>query len=242
MRIFRMFTALFGLGLFFAASVPTVRADQWDKTTKITFNEPVQVPGKVLAPGTYVFKLLDSTAERHIVQIFNEDHSALITTVLAIPNYRLEPSGKTILTYQERPVDQPVALAAWFYPGDNFGQEFVYPKSESEQLSRLNKREVPSTESEEAYPTLKGRPSENVARNENPAPQAKTAPANPAPQAETPAAKPPIPSKPAPGTTNTQIAARHETLPHTASSLPLIGLLGLTLLGFAVILRMALRA
>ena len=83
---------------------------------------------------------------------FNEHHTSLITTVLAIPNYRLQPTGKTVLTYDERPADQPMALAAWFYPGDSSGQEFAYPKSEAEQLSRRNKREVPSTGSEEAYP------------------------------------------------------------------------------------------
>jgi hypothetical protein len=113
---------------------------------------------------------LDSTSNRHIVQIFNEDHTQLITTVLAVPNERLEPAGKTILTYEERPADQPMALAAWFYPGDNFGQQFVYPGSEAEQLSRLNKLEVPSSGSEEANPQLKERSNE-TAQNTNPTPQ-----------------------------------------------------------------------
>jgi hypothetical protein len=230
MKMFRLFTLLFGLALLYAVNLPTVRADAWDKTTKVTFSEPVQVPGKVLPPGTYVFKLLDSSSNRHIVQIFNEDHTSLITTILAIPNERLEPAGKTILTYDERPADQPVALAAWFYPGDNMGQEFVYPKSESEQLARLNKREVPSTGSEEAYPALKERESA----------------AKPAPAPEPPAtatAEPRPEPKPAPEPPHTQMAtAQHETLPHTASMLPLVGLLGLTLLGFALLLRLAVRA
>src|SRR5258705_12617866 len=111
-KTFRIFTALLGLALVFAAYLPSARADEWDKTTKITFKEPVQVPGKVLQPGTYTFKLLDSSSNRHVVQIFNEDHTQLVTTVLAIPNERLEPAGKTILTYDERPADQPMALAA----------------------------------------------------------------------------------------------------------------------------------
>jgi hypothetical protein len=121
MKIFRTLVILFGLALLLVANLPLAHADEWDKTTKITFKEPVQVPGKVLPAGTYIFKLLDSTSNRHVVQIFNEDHTSLITTVLAIPNERLEPAGKTILTYDERPADQPMALAAWFYPGDNFG-------------------------------------------------------------------------------------------------------------------------
>lgn len=240
MKLFRIFTALFGLALFYSAYSPMVIADDWDKTTKITFNEPVQVPGKVLPAGTYVFKLLDTTSNRHIVQIFNEDHTSLITTVMAIPNQRLEPAGKTILTYDERPADQPIALAAWFYPGDNFGQEFVYPKSESEQLSRLNKREVPSMESGEDHPGLKERPTETT-QNTAPAPKAE----EPVAQAATPpapAAAPPQ-AEPTPAPANTQLAAnKHETLPHTASSLPIVGLFGFMLLGLAVVLRTALRA
>ena len=248
MRTFRVFSALLGLALLMAAYLPSARADEWDKTTKVTFKEPVQVPGKVLQPGTYVFKLLDSTSDRHVVQIFNEDHTQLITTVLAVPNQRLEAAGKTILTYDERPADQPMALAAWFYPGDNFGQEFVYPKSEAEQLSKLNNREVPSTNSDEAYPKLQDRSAETAAQNQNPAPQNQNpAPQPTAPQVTSPPANPstataqapPPESKPE----NTQVAANHENqLPHTASTLPLYGFLGFALLGIAGLLRAALRA
>jgi len=237
MKTFRIFPALLGLALLIAIQLPSARADEWDKTTKITFSEPVQVPGKVLPAGTYVFKLLDSASNRHVVQIFNEDHTQLITTVLAVPNERLRPADKTILTYDERPADQPMALAAWFYPGDNFGQEFVYPKSEAEQLSKLNKREVPSTESEEAYPKLQER-TETASQNPTPpqtqAPRVNPEPTNP-PAAQAPTA--------APQPANTQVAATHETqLPHTASLLPLIAFAGFAILAIALVLRIALRA
>jgi hypothetical protein len=112
MRLVRRLAILFALASTLLGSRSITKADEWDKTTKITFREPVQVPGKVLDPGTYVLRLMESQANRHIVQIFNEDHTSLITTVLAIPNQRLEPTGKTVLMYDERPADQPVALAA----------------------------------------------------------------------------------------------------------------------------------
>jgi hypothetical protein len=140
-----------GLAVLLFAGFYTARADEWDKATKVTFGEAVMVPGQTLQPGTYYFKLLDSQADRHIVQIFNEDHTQLITTIMAIPNYRLQPTDKTVITYSERPSGQPVALEAWFYPGDNFGQQFVYPKSVAEELSKLNNTQVPSTGSEQAY-------------------------------------------------------------------------------------------
>ena len=69
-------------------------ADAWDKKTILTVKEPIQVPGAVLQPGTYVMKLVDSLAYRHIVRIMNEREDEVITTSLAIPNYRLRPTGE----------------------------------------------------------------------------------------------------------------------------------------------------
>jgi hypothetical protein len=238
MKRFRLLVGF--LSLMIAVGVQTLRADEWDKTTKITFKEAVQVPGKVLEPGTYIFKLMNSPADRHVVQIFNEDHSQLITTVMAIPNQRLEPAGKTILNYEERPSDQPVALRAWFYPGDNFGQEFVYPKSEAQELSRLNKMEVPSSESEEANPGQKPEHSETEAaktpapqpemKAENTPPAQATPPAASAPETHAAAVPPPAPRE------------HTKRLPKTASSLPLFGLIGFLSLNVAALLRMARRA
>ena len=108
MKTLRLLTLLFGVALLPATYFPLAHADEWDKATKITFSEPVEVPGRVLPAGTYTFKLLDSASNRHIVQIFNEDRSALITTIMAIPNERLEPAGKTILTY-----DSVLATSPW---------------------------------------------------------------------------------------------------------------------------------
>jgi hypothetical protein len=90
----------------------------------LTTNEPIQVRDRLLQPGQYVFKLLDSSSDRHVVQIFNDDQSRIIDTVLAIPRYRTEPTGKSRFTFWETPPGTAKALRTWFYPGDNMGQEF----------------------------------------------------------------------------------------------------------------------
>ena len=136
------------LGLASLVVAPNAMADQWNKKTYITVNEAIQVPGKVLQPGRYVMKLMDSPANRHIVQIFNEREDQLQTTVLAIPNYRLQPTGKTEFGWWETPAGQPKALRAWIYPGDNFGQEFAYPKSEAMAIAASTNQNVPVTYAE----------------------------------------------------------------------------------------------
>ena len=112
-------------------------ADAWDKKTTIKINEPIQVPGAVLQPGvTYVIKLVESQSDRHIVRIMNEAEDEVIATILAIPNYRLTPTGDSQFAFWETPAGNPRAMRAWFYPGDNFGQEFNYPQGMLPQIAK----------------------------------------------------------------------------------------------------------
>jgi hypothetical protein len=216
--------ALASIGLLGVAIAPSARADQWNKKTILTVNETIQVPNKVLPPGKYVIKLLDSPSNRHVVQIFDGDETHLLTTILAIPNYRLQPTGKTVFGFWETPPGQPKALRAWFYPGDNFGQEFAYPKSAAVQIAASAHAPVPTTEVTE--------PSEMATApvTTTPAPQeeAQAAPA-PAPEPQAEAAPAPAP-EPAP-------APAPQELPKTASPYPLIGLAGLLSLAMFLVLR-----
>lgn len=136
------FVFIFCLALLFAVAMPSAMADEWDKATKLTFNEPVEVPGLVLTAGTYWFTLADSDSDRNIVQIWDADRMHLITTILAIPDYRLQPTGKTIVHFEERPSDSPEAIHSWYYPGANYGEEFVYPKTRAALFAKQTSRPV----------------------------------------------------------------------------------------------------
>src|SRR3954467_9480892 len=142
MKLFGTVTTAFCLALLGTMFVPTAQADDWNRKTKVTFSAPVEIPGvhlkgwAVLPAGTYVFKILDSQSDRHIVQIFSQDENTVYATVLAIPNYRLKATDKTVITFRERPAGQPEALRAWFYPGRNWGEEFVYPKAKAIILAK----------------------------------------------------------------------------------------------------------
>jgi len=111
----------------------------YDKRTVIRINEPVIVAGVetvTLQPGTYVLRLMNHASNRNIVEIFNEREDHLFALVLAIPNYKLFPKDKTDLRFWETPEGNPVALRAWFFPGDNWGQEIVYPKGLAAKIAR----------------------------------------------------------------------------------------------------------
>jgi hypothetical protein len=217
----RLIFAMASVGLLGISLAPNAPADEWNKMTTMTVSEPIQVPNKVLPPGTYVIKLLDSPSDRHIVQIFNADQTQLETTILAIPNYRLQPTGKTVFTFWETPPGQPKALRAWFYPGDNFGQEFAYPKSAAAQIAAVTHQTVPTTEATQPAEL----PKAEVTQTAPPQEQQEVAQATPPPQPEAAPAPEPAPA-PAP-----------QELPKTASPYPLIGLMGVLSLGFFALVR-----
>ena len=205
--------------------VPTAKADDWNRKTVITFSGPFEVPGvgqHNFPAGTYVFKILDSQSDRHIVQIFNQDETQVLTTILAIPNYRLKPTERTVMTFRERPAGEPEALRAWFYPGRAWGEEFVYAKSRAIELAKETNEPVLATPIELAtapIETLNTAPIEAVAPTGEPVELAQVVEAPPAAAPE-PAAAP----------------NQRQWLPpilclQTASPLPLIGLIGLLMIG-----------
>jgi len=145
MNRFKVGAMIFCLALVVLAFPAGLKADDYNKATKVTFNQPVEIPGvgaQVLPAGTYVFKLLDSQVDRNIVQIFNERQDHIFSTILAIPNYRLRATSKTVMTFRERAAGQPEAIRAWFYPGNKWGQEFVYPKARAIELAKLTHQPI----------------------------------------------------------------------------------------------------
>jgi hypothetical protein len=225
---FRSFVAVglaaVGVGLVATSIAGRAKADAWDKMTYVTIHERIIAGNKVLEPGTYVWKLVDSPSDRHVVQIFNRDQTHLEETILAIPNYRLQPTGESRFAFWETPAGVPKAVRAWFYPGDNFGQEFKYPKALVAQLASEAPVPVPVAYREPEPAPAPAQPTAQPGPQPEPQPVAAEPAPQPAPQAAPNPA--PAPSEPS-------------ALPHTASNLPLIGLLGMAFLGLAGILSLA---
>lgn len=227
-------STLLALGLADGVVVSNARADQWDKKTVLTVDQPIQIQERLLQPGQYVLKLLNSHSDRHIVQIFNGDQSHVIDTILAIPNYRLQPTGKSQFLFWETPPGSAKALRAWFYPGDNFGQEFTYPKhlqvleaSASSTVTRasttMEQQTTAATTTEETSAPPAQAQSTGEANREETVETAEAAPPPapaPPPQAQPVAEQPPA------------------TLPKTASPYPLIGLCGALSLSLFGLLRL----
>ena len=194
----------------------SARADTSNKLSFLTFSQRVELPGNVTLPaGTYAFTLMENVGYRHIVQVFNEDRTQLFATILAIPNYRVEATDQTVIRFSETASGAPNAIKEWFYPGDTFGHEFVYPKNRAVELAEASHEPVPAMPTEMAPDVttpVTSRTAPSVQRLER-APLKAEEPSG----GETEIAEAFVTSPPS------------SELPKTASFLPLIGLSGLVL-------------
>jgi len=195
-----------------------------DRKTLVTFSDAVEIPGgKILQPGTYFFKLLNADEGRWVVQIFDQDQKHIYATVMTVQDYRNHPTDRVVMTFAERAAGEPPAVKEWFFPGEQFGREFVYGKKRALEIAKQVNQPVLSTSTDVAII-----PSETVtdtqvaefsktpvtaysSTGEEVKPETVVQPQ------PTPA---PVQAAPTPAPTETP-------LPHTASSLPLIGLIGL---------------
>jgi hypothetical protein len=204
-------------------AAPKAKADELDQKTTISFSQPFEVPGvgqHILPAGTYVFKLVNSPSDRHIVQILSPDETHVYTTILAIPDFRWKTTGKMVMTFREGPAGEPESLKGWFSPGHEWGDHFVYEKSRATQLAKETNETVLSTP---------------VALATAPVEALTTAPVEAVnPNGETIEAAQVVEAPPAAAVAPAPVEVA--SLPKTASYLPLIGLLGLLMLGGSFVL------
>jgi len=250
-------------GMLFTGALTCANADEWNKKTYVTTSRSIEVPGAVLPPGKYVFKLLDSQSNRHIVQVLNERENHVYTTNLAIPKQRMEPADKTILTFYEMPGGGPEPVRAWFYPGDTIGQEFAYPKRRAMEISRMMREHVPvlaeartrdmepMTPQPVETPAPVTQPMTDDSANltaDNSADRVATPVDTPEPTAAT--STPDTSGEPVPADSNAEdqtpappaATANEPVMPHTAGNIAGIALIGLGCIAIAASLGLATRS
>lgn len=253
----KLFTAC---ALAFAVSLAGTSATAQEPTNQLTyftFSAPFELPGgKTLPAGKYVFRVMDSPSNRHVIHVMSEDQTQMHATLMAIPAQRMEPSDEPEIRFMEAEANTAPAIRTWWYPGRTIGHEFIYPKDHARRLAARQTEGVLTTaddattdeqmrNAELARVGADGREAaveaemraENQAQanRQQPAPAERTA-------AQTPATTPAKErdTTRAADTTAAGTPARTQ-LPRTASPLPLIALLGLGSLVGAGALRLRRR-
>jgi len=202
--------------------VPSVKADDWDKKTIVTFDRPIEVPGTVLPPGRYMFQVMDFLGSRNVIRITDEYGVKVYATVFGIWDFTFDAPEKTKLTFYEAPKGTPEALHEWFYPGHRYGFEFAYPKRANiEVAEEWTEDLIAEVEPEpfEPHPVLREPLIEPIEPIEATCEGLEIAEVTPPEVAAPVAAVVPVPEP--------EVAAPVAELPKTASLVPLLGLIGI---------------
>jgi hypothetical protein len=176
----------------------------------MTFSKSVQIPGAVLDPGTYRFRLADPTLGPQVMQVLSNDGSIVYSMFFTREDWRNKVTDQPTVTFRETPAGVPPAVRSLFYGGETRGYEFVYAKGElitaPKPVSQPPVTYVPK--STFVWPWRAPKPAEAPAVAPEPAP---------ALSAEHAA----LPAEPL------TVPAETEELPKTASPLPLVTIAGL---------------
>lgn len=244
-------TTLLGCALTATVLSTAALAQPADQKTYFTFSAPFQLPGgKTLPAGKYTFRIADSPSNRHIVQILNESGTEMHTTLLAIPAQRQDPPDDPEIRFMETAANVPPAIRTWWYPGRSIGHEFIYPKEQARRLAAAQSEPVLTVAGNET--TAEEMDTADLTRIDRSGRESQVADAADAVSAaaeraadataraaesaatatrQQPTERPATPT-PAPRADDTRTE-----LPRTATTLPLVGLIGLLSLGAAAVVR-----
>jgi hypothetical protein len=147
----RIITSACAAAAVLAMSVAPAHAQggPMDSRTEFTFNQPVELPGVTLPPGTYVFRFVDPTSGRKVMNVQARDASnknyGMFMTISA---ERPRASDDAELRFLETPAGQPAAVKTWWYPGNTIGREFIYPKDQARRLAQATNTTVLTTKAD----------------------------------------------------------------------------------------------
>jgi hypothetical protein len=174
-----------------------------------------------LPAGKYTFRLADSQANRHIVQVFNADGTKIYATLFAVPAERQAIPDQPEIVFRETPANSPAAIDTWYYPGTKIGQSFMYSKADDAKWAKARADNAKVARGEVAPPTM------TFSDADVPAPPAPVDLERPAAAVSAPAASSVRPDRATADAGPAMSApAKRSSLPHTAGSLPQVAMLG----------------
>ena len=138
--IVRTLSVFLSAGLLSFIAVPKAHAIGWHQEIFVTVNKPVEIPGRVIGPGTYIFRVVRPDLTPYAVQVINESTDRSEGIFLTLPAHQAQLTGRTVIKLLEAKADNANAvpeITKWFYPGNRTGHEFIYSPAQQEFMSSL---------------------------------------------------------------------------------------------------------
>ena len=117
-------------------------ADDWNRRTILTIDQPMVVPGATLTPGTYTFILGNPDTSRDVVYILREDGTPVTSAHVAHMQRNSDKRDLALWVALNENGAMP-AMKGWFFPGMMDGYQFRYPKEQARTIARAETVEIP---------------------------------------------------------------------------------------------------
>jgi len=128
--------------LIWCLSASTATADDYNRRTILTIDQPLVIPGGTLTPGTYTFILSNPESSRDVVNILREDGTPVISAHVTRVSRNNDNRDLALFVALNENGAMPM-MKGWFYPGDRDGYQFVYPMDQARTMARLESVEIP---------------------------------------------------------------------------------------------------
>lgn len=160
-RIISWSISIVAVTLLFTATTTRIAAQggTMDKTTYLTFNRPVQIPGTTLAAGTYIFRIANPDVQTMWQVLDSRDHHVLAQFFFVRTKDRTiqeqnHANGKPVVRLYETAAGVTPALKVLYYPTDVAGHQFLYPKEQAKTIAAATHTPVLATDSDPAKSAL----------------------------------------------------------------------------------------
>ena len=97
------------------------------RTTYLTFDRSVQIPGVVLPAGTYIFEVANHESDGDLVRVLSRDRSRVYLMAFTRFTYRASSRDlSSTITFGESSAGNPPSVKAWYPQDETRGREFMY--------------------------------------------------------------------------------------------------------------------
>lgn len=137
MKRFSLSVMFLILCLTFVAAMPALA--QQDTVMNVQIDKAVAIPGHVLLPGSYTFRLVDSDTYPGFVQIISANESRDFGFIQVFTSKRQNVDGSKLLLSEP---DQAGLehVVSWYFPGQTYGYRFIYSKRDLRNADMIAQR------------------------------------------------------------------------------------------------------
>ena len=97
------------------------------RTTTFTFKSAVALPGVTLAPGSYVFEVMNPDAGADLIRVMNRDRNKTYSLQFTRFTHRPQTGNlQSTISLGETPSGTPQPIKTWFPEYETTGREFIY--------------------------------------------------------------------------------------------------------------------